>query len=46
MKRSDVLMISRQPGKDPLPIKYFYNATRESAWEFVVLADSQSAASE
>jgi NitT/TauT family transport system substrate-binding protein len=36
----DVLMISRQPGKDPLPIKYFYNATRESAWEFVVLADS------
>ena len=36
----DVLMISRQPGKDPLPLKYFYNATRESAWEFVVLADS------
>ncbi len=36
----DVLMISRQPGKDPLPLKYFYNATRESAWEFIVLADS------
>lgn len=36
----DVLMISRQPGKDPLPIKYFYNATRESAWEFIVPADS------
>ena len=36
----DVLLISRQPGKDPLPLKYFYNATRESAWEFVVLADS------
>ena len=36
----DVLIISRQPGKDPLPIKYFYNATRESAWEFVVPADS------
>lgn len=36
----DALMISRQPGKDPLPLKYFYNATRESAWEFVVLADS------
>jgi NitT/TauT family transport system substrate-binding protein len=36
----DVLMISRQPGKDPLPLKYFYNATRESAWEFVVPADS------
>lgn len=36
----DVLIVSRQPGKDPLPIKYFYNATRESAWEFVVLNDS------
>lgn len=36
----DALMISRQPGKDPLPLKYFYNATRESAWEFAVLADS------
>lgn len=36
----DVLILSRQPGKDPLPIKYFYNATRESAWEFVVPADS------
>jgi NitT/TauT family transport system substrate-binding protein len=36
----DVLMISRQPGKDPLPIKYFYNATRESAWEFIVPVDS------
>jgi len=36
----DVLLISRQPGKDPLPIKYFYNATRESAWEFIVPSDS------
>lgn len=36
----DVLIVSRQPGKDPLPIKFFYNATRESAWEFVVLPDS------
>ncbi|MSQ54517.1 MAG: hypothetical protein EXR31_04025 [Betaproteobacteria bacterium] len=36
----DVLIISRQPGRDPLPLKYFYNATRESAWEFVVPADS------
>ena len=36
----DVLIISRQPGKDPLPLKYFYNATRESGWEFVVLAES------
>ncbi len=36
----DVLIVSRQPGKDPLPLKFFYNATRESGWEFVVLADS------
>lgn len=36
----DVLIISRQPGRDPLPLKFFYNATRESAWEFVVLDDS------
>jgi NitT/TauT family transport system substrate-binding protein len=36
----DVLIVSRQPGKDPIPLKFFYNATRESAWEFVVLDDS------
>ena len=36
----DVLILSRQPGKDPLPLKFFYNATRESAWEFIVPADS------
>ncbi len=36
----DVLIISRQPGKDPLPLKYFYNATRESAWEFAVTTNS------
>lgn len=36
----DVLIVSRQPGKDPIPLKFFYNATRESAWEFVVLEDS------
>jgi NitT/TauT family transport system substrate-binding protein len=36
----DVLILSRAPGKDPLPLKFFYNATRESAWEFVVLNDS------
>jgi NitT/TauT family transport system substrate-binding protein len=32
----DVLIVSRQPGKDPLPLKFFFNVTRESAWEFVV----------
>lgn len=36
----DALIISRQPGRDPLPLKFFYNATRESAWEFAVLEDS------
>ncbi|MCC6532055.1 MAG: ABC transporter substrate-binding protein [Burkholderiales bacterium] len=36
----DVLILSRQAGRDPLPLKFFYNATRESAWEFVVLDDS------
>jgi len=36
----DVLIVSRQPDKDPLPLKFFYNATRESAWEFAVLEDS------
>lgn len=36
----DTLIVSRQPGKDPLPLKFFYNATRESGWEFIVLADS------
>lgn len=36
----DVLIVSRQPGKDPIPLKFFYNATRESAWEFAVLNDS------
>ena len=28
----DVMILSRAPGKDPLPLKFFYNATRESAW--------------
>ena len=36
----DTLIISRAPGKDKLPLKFFYNATRASGWEFAVLADS------
>lgn len=36
----DTLILSRAPGKEKLPIKYFYNATRSSGWEFAVLADS------
>jgi NitT/TauT family transport system substrate-binding protein len=36
----DILVISRQPGHDPLPLKFFYNATPASVWEFAVLAKS------
>lgn len=36
----DPLIISRQPGRDPLPLRFFYNATRSSAWEVVVPSDS------
>ena len=32
----DVLIVSRQPGRDPLPLRFVFNVTRESAWEFVV----------
>ncbi|WP_163156554.1 ABC transporter substrate-binding protein [Bradyrhizobium uaiense] len=37
----DPLVLSRQPGKDPLPMRYFYNSVRRSLWEFGVLAESQ-----
>ena len=37
----DPLVISRQPGKDPLPLKYVYNVIRENVWEFAVLANSR-----
>ena len=36
----DVLIVSRQPGRDPLPLRFMFNVTRESAWEFVVPAAS------
>lgn len=36
----DPLILSRQPGKDPLPLKFYYNVIRENVWEFAVLADS------
>jgi NitT/TauT family transport system substrate-binding protein len=36
----DPLVLSRQPGKDPLPLQFFYNFIRENVWEFAVLADS------
>lgn len=36
----DPLIISRQPGRDPLPLKFFYNVIRENVWEFAVPATS------
>ncbi|WPB56301.1 ABC transporter substrate-binding protein [Xylophilus sp. GOD-11R] len=36
----DTLILSQAPGQEKLPIKFFYNATRSSGWEFAVLADS------
>ncbi|MCA9091065.1 MAG: ABC transporter substrate-binding protein [Planctomycetaceae bacterium] len=36
----DPLIISHQPGRDAIPVKFFYNAIRESIWEFVVLEQS------
>ncbi|CAL8981384.1 Riboflavin-binding protein RibY [Rhodoplanes serenus] len=36
----DPLIVSHQPGRDPMPVKFFYNAARSSIWEFLVLQDS------
>jgi len=36
----DTLILSRAPEKEKLPLRYFYNMTRSSGWEFAVLADS------
>lgn len=36
----DPLILSRQPGRDPIPVQFFYNAARRSIWEFLVLDDS------
>lgn len=36
----DTLIISRDAGKEKLPLKFFYNMTRASGWEFAVLEDS------
>lgn len=33
---ADTLILTRQPGKDPLPARFFYNAIRSSIWEFYV----------
>ena len=36
----DVLMVARQPGRDYMPLKFFYNMTRTSIYEVVVLEAS------
>lgn len=36
----DLVVLSHDVGKDPLPIKFFYNVTREYNWEIIVLQDS------
>jgi NitT/TauT family transport system substrate-binding protein len=36
----DPLILSRQPGKDPFPLKFYYNVIRENVWEFAVPATS------
>ncbi len=36
----DPLILSRQPGRDAIPVQFFYNAARESIWQFLVLEDS------
>jgi NitT/TauT family transport system substrate-binding protein len=37
---ADVMVIARQPGRDYLPLKFFYNMTRTSIYEVVVLDNS------
>jgi len=32
----DILIVTHQPGKDALPLRFFYNGSRVSPWEFVV----------
>jgi len=36
----DPLVVANQPGKDRVPVKFFYNQSREYVWEFVVPPDS------
>jgi NitT/TauT family transport system substrate-binding protein len=36
----DVMIVARQPGRDYLPLKFFYNMTRTSIFEVVVLENS------
>ncbi|WP_129782454.1 ABC transporter substrate-binding protein [Peristeroidobacter soli] len=35
------LIVANQPGKSPLPLKFFYNSLRDNIWQFVVPASSK-----
>ena len=37
---ADIVIISRQPGRDHLPVKFFYNVARKNPWDFVVPVES------
>jgi NitT/TauT family transport system substrate-binding protein len=37
----DPIILSHDTGKDPLPVKMFFNSLRTSIWEFAVPADSK-----
>jgi NitT/TauT family transport system substrate-binding protein len=37
----DVVIATHQPGRDQLPLKFFYSGSRISPWQFVVLATSK-----
>lgn len=37
---ADPIILSNDPGKDPLPVKMFYNSLRTTIWEFAVPEDS------
>lgn len=37
----DPIILSHDTGKDPLPVKMFFNSLRTSIWEFAVPADSR-----
>jgi NitT/TauT family transport system substrate-binding protein len=36
----DVMIVARQPGRDYMPLKFFYNMTRTSIYEIIVLDSS------
>ncbi|SDV48042.1 ABC transporter substrate-binding protein [Chitinasiproducens palmae] len=37
---ADTILQSLEPGRERLPVKFFYNSVRSSSWEFVVLDNS------